>query len=164
MSEGVREAFERVSLEQLQLAMDMMEGRPEVTDIWIYTSWVGGALTGVVVYGVEGHQPVEAYGLDSVLKDPVGSTTEEWQSTLNRGVAAAAMELFGAYREAGEEHPSRIVVHYDVRGAKMDASFSYNKLDSETMAPTPIFEKWLKNAQETGDFSADATTVLGSDG
>ncbi|MDO5287704.1 MAG: hypothetical protein Q4G45_12910, partial [Actinomycetia bacterium] len=138
MSEGVREVFERVSLAQLQLAMDMSEGRPEVTDIWIYTSWVGGALTGVVVYGVEGHQPVEACGLDSVLKEPVGSTTEEWQSTLNRGVAAAAMELFGAYREAGEEHPSRIVVHYDVRAARMDASFSYNVLDSETMEPGTI--------------------------
>ena len=164
MSEGVREAFERVSLEQLQLAMDMMEGRPEVTDIWIYTSWVGGALTGVVVYGVEGHGAVRSYDLDSVLKEPVGSTTDEWQMPLLDGVGDAAMELFGAYREAGEEHPSRIVVHYDVRGSKMDAAFSYNKLDEEELAPRPIFEKWLKNAQVTGDFSADATTVPGSDG
>ena len=164
MSEGVREVFERVSLEQLQLAMDMMEGRPEVTDIWIYTSWVGGALTGVVVYGVEGHQPVEAHELDSVLGEPVGSATKEWQTELLDGVGDAAMELFGAYREAGEEHPSRIVVHYDVRGSKMNTSFSYNVLDSETMEPGAIFEKWLKNAVETDDFSADATTVPGPDG
>ncbi|MDO5287703.1 MAG: hypothetical protein Q4G45_12905 [Actinomycetia bacterium] len=164
MSSAIQEKFQEVSLEQLQLAVDMMEGRPEVTDIWIYTSWVGGALSGFVVYGAEGKAAVRAHNLDSLLKEPVGSMAREWQSTLNQGVAAAAMQLFGAYREAGEEHPSRIVVHYDVRGAKMDASFSYNKLDSETMAPTPIFEKWLENAVETGDFSADATTVPGSDG
>ena len=33
MSEGVNEVFERVSL--VQLAMDMSEWRPEITDIWI---------------------------------------------------------------------------------------------------------------------------------
>ena len=164
MVDRVRKQFEESSREQLQFAVDAMEGRPEVTDIWIHTTLVGGFLTGSVVYGVEGHDPVEDYYLDSVLKEPVGSTTEEWQATLGDGVARAAVGLRDAYREAGEEHPSRIVVHYDVRGSKMDASFSYNKLDDKSMDPVPIFEKWLKNAVETGDFSADATTVPGSDG
>ena len=162
MSEGVREVFERVSAEQLQLAVDAMGGRPEVIDIWIHTARVGGALNSMVVYGLEGHRAVRAYDLDSVLKEPVGSMTSDWQSMLNRGVGVAALELLGAYREADEEHPSRIVVHYDVRASKMNASFSYNKLDEED--PVQLFDKWLKNAQETGDFSADATTVPGSDG
>ena len=164
MNTNIQRKFEEVSVEQLQMAVDAMEGRPEVTDIWIHTGRVGGALNSMVVYGVEGHRAVRAYDLDSVLKEPVGSTTSDWQSMLNRGVGMAALELLGAYREVGEEHPSRIVVHYDVRGAKMDASFSYNKLDEEVQDPVQLFDKWLKNAQETGDFSADATTVPGSDG
>ncbi len=164
MSEGVNEVFERVSLAQLQFAVDATEGRPEVTDIWVYTSYVGGFVTGFVVYGVEGHQPVQEYDLDSVLREPVGSMTEEWQARLGDGISDEAMKYFYACREAGEEHPSRIVVHYDVRGAKMDASFSYNKLDEGELDPVPIFDKWFVNAKATGDFSADATTVPGSDG
>ena len=159
MNPAIQEQFQKTSTAQLQLAVDAMDGRPEVTDIWIYTSYVGGFLTTLVIYQTEGHPAVREYYLDSILKEPVGSTTEEWQEILGDGVAEAGDDLFHAYREAGEEHPSRIVVHYDVRKSAMDASFSYNKLDEKTMAPTPIFEKWLENARTTGDFSADATTV-----
>ena len=159
MSTKIQEQFEETSRNQLQLAFDAMDGRPEVTDIWIYTSYVGGFVTAFVSYGVEGHEPVQEFYLDTALKEPVGSTTEEWQATLGDGISAEAMKLFYAYREAGEEHPSRIVVHYDVRKSVMDASFSYNKLDEKRLDPVSIFEKWFENARATGDFSADATTI-----
>ncbi len=159
MNPAIQEQFQKTSTTQLQLAVDAMDGRPEVTDIWIYTSYVGGFVTAFVSYGVEGHEPVQEFYLDTALKEPVGSTTEEWQATLGDGISAEAMKLFYSYREAGEEHPSRIVVHYDVRKSAMDASFSYNKLDEKTMAPVSIFEKWFENARATGDFSADATTI-----
>ena len=159
MSTKIQEQFEETSRNQLQLAFDAMDGRPEVTDIWIYTSYVGGFLTTLVIYQTEGHPAVREYYLDSILKEPVGSTTEEWQEILGDGVAEAGDDLFYAYREAGEEHPSRIVVHYDVRKSAMDASFSYNTLDEKRLDPVPIFEKWFENARATGDFSADATTI-----
>ena len=159
MNPAIQEQFQKTSTAQLQFAVDAMDGRPEVTDIWIHTTFIDGFLTGSVVYGVEGHLPVEDYYLDTVLKEPVGSTTREWQMILAEGVADAAVELREAYRETGEEHPSRIVVHYDVRKSAMDASFSYNKLDEKRLDPVPIFEKWFENARATGDFSADATTI-----
>ena len=159
MNPAIQEQFQKTSTAQLQLAVDAMDGRPEVTDIWIYTSYVGGFLTTLVIYQTEGHPAVREYYLDSILKEPVGSTTEEWQLALGRGVAEAGDDLFYAYREAGEEHPSRIVVHYDVRKSAMDASFSYNTLDEKRLDPVPIFEKWFENARATGDFSADATTI-----
>ena len=159
MSTKIQEQFEETSRNQLQLAFDAMDGRPEVTDIWIYTSYVGGFVTAFVSYGVEGHEPVQEFYLDTALKEPVGSTTEEWQATLGDGISAEAMKLFYAYREAGEEHPSRIVMHHDITKSVMDASFSYNKLDEKRLDPVSIFEKWFENARATGDFSADATTI-----
>ncbi len=158
MTDEVRAAFESASASQLQAAVDAAEGRREVTDIWVYTSNVGGAVTPRAVFGA-GAIAVKAVDLDSLLADPVGSRSRQWQMALGRGLLGPAVDLVQAYSEAGTEMPTRIVVHYRVVEQSMDATFSYNLLDPEILDPVPLFEKWFENARATGDFSADATTV-----
>jgi hypothetical protein len=154
---NVRAAFEEASTAQLQAAVDAAEGRPEVTDIWIYTSFAGPVSPSALYGGEAG--VVEAFDLDSLLAEPVGSRTRQWQMALGRGLMGPAVDLVQAYSEAGAEVPTRIVVHYSVVEQSMDATFSYNQLDPEILDPVPLFEKWFENARATGDFSADATTV-----
>ena len=157
MTDEVRAAFEAASTAQLRAAVDATEGRPEVTDIWVYTSFAG-PVSPSALYGAK-QVVVEAFDLDSLLADPVGSRTRQWQMALGRGLMGPAVDVVRAFSDAGVEMPTRIVVHYSVVDQSMDATFSYNQLDPEILDPVPLFEKWFENARATGDFSADATTV-----
>ena len=158
MDENVRRAFEEASSDQIQAAVDAADGRPEVKDIWIYTSRVGGFVSPYAIFG-DGRRCVSAVDLDSLLADPVGSSTREWQMDLTRGIMAPAVSFVRTLLATGVEPFTRMVLHYDVAAERMAATFSYNQLDPSILAPSPLFEKWFENARATGDFSADATTV-----
>ncbi len=157
MDPALAEAFQAATVAQLQEAMDAAGGRDDIDHIWIYMTPTGSGLA-APLYGVAG-RVVEAYELDDVLSPPVGSRTAPWQRRLLGEVHGAFVALMDAFRAAGAELPTRIVVHYDADEQRMDTGFSYHRLHAHLVDPVPIFHTWLAHARATGDFSADATTV-----